>query len=262
MMRLALRPRWWAWHAALVVVLVAFGWLGWWQLQAFDRPSDVPAAPDRVVALDRVTEPGGRLGADDPGRRVHAEGTWEASGQLVVPGRELDGRVGSLVVTPLRTATGVLPVVRGWVPGDVAPPPSPGPVTVTGVVQPSEGERDARVGAGDVGQGEVAYVATVTLLEGLPYAAEDLYDGYVVLRAQQPADPGGPEPVEATASGGGDGPARWRNLAYGLQWWVFGGFAVFFWWSVLRRAAREQEQPRTGQPGAGRGPLAAPRRTT
>ncbi len=259
MMRLALRPRWWAWHAALVVVLVAFGWLGWWQLQAFDRPTDESAPRARLVGIDRVTLPGGRLGADDPGRRVRAEGTWEASGQLVVPGRELEGKVGSLVVTPLRTASGVLPVVRGWVPGDAAPPP-PGPVSVTGVVSPSEDEGDARVGAGAVGPGQVAYVATVALLERLPYAADELYDGYVVLRAQQPADPAAPELVEASRSGGGDGPARWRNLAYGLQWWVFAGFAVFFWWSVLRRAAREQEP--TPEPDAGRGPLAAPRRTT
>jgi hypothetical protein len=23
-----------------------------------------------------------------------------------------------------------------------------------------------------------------------------------------------------------------RNLAYALQWWLFGGFAVFLWWRI------------------------------
>lgn len=262
MTRLALQPRWWAWHLALVVVLVAFGWLGWWQLQSFQRPSSpTGSAPAAAVAdLDRVTSPGGRLDADDTGRRVRATGTWEGADQLVVPGRELEGRTGSLVLTPLRTPSGLLPVVRGWVPGDVAPPAPLGQVTVTGVVQPSETEADSTLGPGALTAGQVGYVATVALLERLPYDPDDLYDGYVVLRAQQPADPGAPERVAADRTGDGGGPARWRNLAYGLQWWLFAGAAVFFWGSVLRRAAQEQARP--PEHGADPGRLAAPRRTT
>jgi cytochrome oxidase assembly protein ShyY1 len=260
MTRLALQPRWWAWHLALVAVLVSFGWLGWWQLQSFERPA-TPATPAGVVELERVADPGGRLGAGDVGRRVRAEGTWDAARQLLVPGRELDGRLGSLVVTPLRTAAGVLPVVRGWVPeGGPAPAPPRGAVVVVGVVQPSETEADAAVGPGRRAGGEVAYVATVALLERLPYAADELYDGYVVLRGQQPPDPAGPERVGATRTADGGGPARWRNLAYALQWWVFAGAAVFLWWSVLRRAAQEQAPPPS--PDAAPGSLAAPRRTT
>ena len=25
-----------------------------------------------------------------------------------------------------------------------------------------------------------------------------------------------------------------RNLLYALEWWVFGGFAVFIWWRYVR----------------------------
>lgn len=258
--RFAAHPRWWAWHLLLVTVLVSFGWLGWWQLQSFDAPEERPATSG-TVALDRVASPGGRLGADDVGRRVRAEGTWEAPSQLVVPGRELDGRVGSLVMTPLRTAAGVLPVVRGWVPGETAAPePPPGRIAVVGVLQRSETEADAAPDATDPADGQLAYVATVTLLERLPYDADELYDGYLVLRSQQPSDPQAPETVQPRERSATGGVGRWRNLAYAMQWWLFAGAAVFFWGAVLRRAAREQEP--AADPPAATGRLAAPRRRT
>jgi cytochrome oxidase assembly protein ShyY1 len=248
-----------------VVAVVAMGWLGWWQLQSFEDSRVPDAAPRRAVAVDRVTEPGGRLGPGDPGRAVRASGTWEAGSQVTVPGREVDGRTGSLVVTPLRTAAGVLPVVRGWVAeGSPVPAPPAGTVTVRGPVQASETEADAPL-ATVVADGEVAYVATVTLLEKLPYAAEELYDGFVVLRSVRPADPDAPRPVEARdrdAAGTTQG-GRWRNLAYAVQWWLFAGAAVFFWGAVLRRAAQEQQHPGRGHP-SGQPPVtpAAPRQRT
>ena len=115
-MRLALAPRWWAWHLLLVVALVAMGWLGLWQLQSYEDRGAESAGTDRVTGIDAVTSPGGRLQAGDPGRRVTARGSWDASRQVTVPDRDLDGRAGEWVVTPLRTDAGVLPVVRGWVP--------------------------------------------------------------------------------------------------------------------------------------------------
>lgn len=262
MLRVALLPRWWAWHLALAAVLVAFGWLGWWQLASFEAAAPGPRAAPAVAELDGVTSPGGRLDVPDVGRRVRAEGRWEAAGQVLVPDRERDGRVGTLVVTALRTPTGVLPVVRGWVPvtGE-APAPPAGSVTVTGVLQRSETEADATALPGTLADGEIPYVATVTVLDALPYRAGELYDGFVVLRGQQPPDPRAPltvGPAQRSSDGGG-GVARWRNLAYGLQWWLFAGAAVVFWGSVLRRAARPAAPPDGDGP---RAPLAAPRRTT
>jgi cytochrome oxidase assembly protein ShyY1 len=259
--RLALRPRWWAWHAALLAVLVAFGWLGWWQVRSFDESATQTTAGAPVLDVDRVTAPGGRLGSGDVGRRVRAEGSWVPDGQLVVPDREVDGRAAALVVTPLRTDRGLLPVVRGWVPdGTPAPRPPGGRVEVVGVVQPSETEADATA-AVDLPEGQLAYVATVTLLEQLPYDAGDLYDGYAVLRAEQPPDPQAPQRLEPSERAGPGGVGRWRNLAYGLQWWLFAGAAIFFWAAVLRRAAREQAGP-DPEPDVARAPLSAPRRTT
>lgn len=269
MLTVAREPRWWPWHLALVVALVAFGWLGWWQVASFDqaapaRPaaSAEPGAAAPGVPLDRLSRPGGRLGADDLGRTVLATGTWDAAAQLLVPGRERAGRTGWWVVTPLRTSAGVFPVVRGWVPERAAaPPPLTGTVAVTAVLQRSETEADAAVPVGSLDDREIAYVATVTLLAALPYDAAELYDGYGVLRAQQPVDPRAPALVTPEEQAGSGGVGRWRNLAYGLQWWLFALAAVWFWAAVLRRAAREPDEPLVSDPGP-RGPLAAPPRRT
>ena len=278
-LRTALAPRWWPWHLLLVVAVGAMGWLGWWQLQSFED-ADPPAASGATgttaaVPLDRLTAPGDRIRPGDPGRTVTADGTWEGGSQVTVPGRERDGRRGALVVTPLRTARGIVPVVRGWVPaGAGAPAPPGGRVTVRGVLQRSETEADATTVV--PADGEVGYVATVTLLAAPEYAAYDpdrLYDGFVVLRSARPALTGDAPALVAADRRGDDGSGQvgaWRNLAYAVQWWLFAAFAVFFWAVVLRRAAKEEredqpEQP-PGPPTAGpRGPGAAlsapPRRT-
>ena len=206
--------------------------------------------------------PGGRLGSDDLGRRVRVEGSYDDGRTLLVPGREEPGgtRRGYLVVSPLVTATGVLPVVRGWVDGPRAPAAAPprGRCASPGCSSaPRAGRRPAhRPSVQDL----LPYVATVTLLDALPYQPAELYDGYLALRSESPAPAVAPVPVEAQAAER-DGVGRWRNLAYALQWWVFAGAAVFFWWLVLRRAALEQREPDPA-PDEGPPPLVAPRRTT
>jgi cytochrome oxidase assembly protein ShyY1 len=255
--RSLLAPRWLAWHGALVVVLVAFILLGRWQLDSFEESDQQEAATpaQALIGLNRLLEPGQRLPADGVGRAVTASGRYEADHQLLVPGRRLDGRDGFLVVTPLRTSEGVVPVDRGWVatrdaPGTAVPP---GEVVVTGVTQPSESERDSRVDVlAALPANQVPYLATVILLDALPYSTDELYDGYVVLTSQRPPARPGPALVQPQQRGH-DGVGKWRNLGYALQWWFFAGAAVFFWWSVIRRslqAERDEPEVEESEPAA------------
>jgi cytochrome oxidase assembly protein ShyY1 len=264
--RFALQPRWLAWHLLLVVVLVSFGWLGRWQLSSFERKDTAVPRQHAAVALDRLSRPGGRLDAGDVGRRVVAHGRYDGAQTLLVPARERPGTeagpTGFLVVTPLRTRAGVLPVVRGWVPTTRSPAaaaPS-GPVRVVGALQRSESGPPPGTTA-TVPAGQLPYVATVTLIDALPLNPSRLYDGYLALRTEQPSPAVSPVPPELEAATGGGGVARWRNLAYALQWWLFAAAAVFFWWTVLRRAVLEQRE-RDREPDADPPSLVAPPRTT
>ena len=246
MIRTLLAPRWLAWHAALVAVLVAFIWLGSWQVDSFAESGRRQAAADArgAAPLTSVLVPGQRLPADLVGRTVTATGRYDEDQQLLVPARPLDGRDGFLVVTPLRTDRGILPVNRGWVatPDDAATEATPAEVTVTGVVQPSESARDSQVDAlAALPADQIPYLATVQVLDALPLSPDELYDGYVVLSSQRPAAAVAPQPVEPRALD--DGVGKWRNLGYGLQWWLFAAAAVFFWAAVIRRSLREQREP-------------------
>jgi cytochrome oxidase assembly protein ShyY1 len=116
-------------------------------------------------------------------------------------------------------------------------------------------------GPASVPSGQLPYVATVTLIDALPLDPSRLYDGYLALRTEQPSPAARPVPAEVEVAAGGGGVARWRNLAYALQWWLFGAAAVFFWWTVLRRAALEQRE-RDREPDADPPSLVAPPRTT
>jgi cytochrome oxidase assembly protein ShyY1 len=264
--RFALQPRWLAWHLLLVVILVSFGWLGRWQLSSFEHKATIAGQHHEVVQLDRLSRPGGRLDESDVGRRVLAQGTYDGAQTLLVPARPKPGTeagpTGFLVVTPLRTPSGVLPVLRGWVPTSHSPATTApaGPVRVDGELQRSETGPPPGAPA-TVPPGQLPYVATVTLIDALPLDPSRLYDGYLALRAEQPSPTARPVPPEVEVATGGGGVARWRNLAYALQWWLFAAAAVFFWWTVLRRAALEQ-RARDREPDAGPPSLVAPPRTT
>jgi DNA-binding transcriptional regulator of glucitol operon len=43
-----------------------------------------------------------------------------------------------------------------------------------------------------------------------------------------------------------------QNFGYALQWWLFAGFAAFFWWRIVRDAARRSEDaPTPAEPEEG-----------
>ncbi len=265
MLRAAVRPRMLVMLALLVGAALVCGRLGAWQLDraevrgeraAAEALAAAESAP--VVGLGTVLAPQTTFPGELVGRRVEVAGTYDAGGQLLVVDRELDGRSGYLVLTPLRVSDpdpggasagdatsgvgAVLPVVRGWVadPDDAAVLAVPaGPVTVTGYLQASEDSGSAALPAGRTD--------SVSSAELLGDWGGPIWTGYVVLSGSQPAQDESlvllPVP---TRSGTG---LNIQNLAYAAQWWIFGGFALFLWWRLVRDEA-------AGDPfgGGGAGP--------
>ncbi len=255
MLRTALRPRWLALLALVLVAASGMARLGQWQL---DRARENggsqqqqelrrPAVPLGSVLTARHTFPG--TAVDRP---VTASGTWDGAHQVLVAGRS-DGTAsgagssaGFWVLTPLLLADGsAVPVVRGWVPTVSDPAAAAavvpaGTVRVTGVLEPSEPPDDAHAPGWSSGlpPGQIDLVDVTQLIKVWPYP---LLTGYVVLTAQTP--PGGiGHLVQVRPASSG---LALRNLSYALQWFLFAAFGLFVWW----RLVREDHRGTLGHPG-------------
>ncbi|MGV4986238.1 SURF1 family protein [Streptomyces sp. NRAIS4] len=240
MYRFLLTPRWWGINVFVLLAIPFCVFMGSWQLSRFEgrvqehRTATEQAASDQhetarplasMLPVDKATS----------GRRATARGQYGK--QLLVPGRQLDGKNGFYVLTLLRTGSGkALPVVRGWLPGKAdaakAPAPPSGEVTVTGALQASETPGDSGVGAqGGLPAGQTAAISSASLVNLVPYR---VYDAWVTL---DKAD-AGMKAVPATAPDGtGLDLKAFQNLGYTGEWFVFAGFVVFMWFRLLRREA-------------------------
>ncbi len=240
-------------HAFAVAVTVLCVVAGLWQYGVYeteqtndraDRSTRTPVPLTQALTIDGV------IGTDQVGARVVASGRYAATDQqLLVSGRERDGRTGYWVLSPLlvdaETAdAAALLVVRGWTEQPVLPPVPTGPVAVTAALQPGDDldELEPSVPGSDRVIGSVRIPA---LVNELPYR---LYPAYALRTDQVPDDP---EPLGAVTLPPPD--ASWTtgltNLAYALQWWVFGAFALFMWWRMCTDAVRAKRRtPQTRTP--------------
>lgn len=236
MYRFLLRPRWIAGHVLLLVTVIAFVNLGFWQLRRLHERQaynalvtarlGAPAAP-----LDEVRA----AHADEPDavefRRVRVQGAFLPAAQLLTAPRSFEGRPGQQVLSVLEPDDGPAVLVdRGWIPFDRAtarPPPVPaGDVRIEGVL------RAAEPGAiGDATQVVRIVPRQIARRLGRPLAA-----GYVQLRSQRPTDPGGPRPTPLPELTEGS------HRSYALQWFSFALIALIGYPLLLRRTAAQDGQ--------------------
>jgi surfeit locus 1 family protein len=241
-------PQLLALHGLLVLVLIGTATAGWWQLGAWraEQSDDVVRRLERdPVPLTEALRPDDPLANEDLGVPVTVRGRYaDRQQQFLVAGREQDGEDGFWVLSPLEVAgtDSSLLVVRGWSAEQTLPPVPAGTVEETGVLQMGE------EGSGAVLPGRV--VTDIRIPALVQETARDLYGAYLLRTAADPADPATdlatvdpPRPDPSWTAG-------LRNLAYGIQWWVFGGFAVFVWWrtcvdrvAAISVAARDPQVP-------------------
>lgn len=230
--------------AAVVGVAVAVA-LAFWQLDraaqktalqtALDGRASAPALDAEQLARD----PGGV--AEQHFRRVRMVGRWVAARTVFLDNRQMDGRVGFIVLTPLQienSAQAVL-VERGFAPrrfDDRTALPvvttSDGPVTVEGVVTPSPSRlfEFSAAASGTIRQNvDVPSFARETGLDLLPLGIRE----------------------SATAANAGDGLARhWpapatdvqKHYGYAFQWSALGALILFLY--VRHRVLRHRQRSR------------------
>lgn len=231
---LALRL-WWG-HLLVLVAIVAATLLGFWQVDAWKSHRDAEArdlTQVDPVPLAEVMGPDDAFPGDSVGQPVTITGSWLGV-TVYVEDREHDGTDGYWSVGLVGLDGGsAIPVVRGWVetpPRRMSTLPDVDPVGMVGWLQPPEG-----TGATDTDPTDDIYpqLRTADLAQ---LVDEDLYSGYVV--AKDGVD--GLPAADLTALPDASRFTAIRNLLYGIEWWVFGGFAVFLWWRWVRD---ELDQP-------------------
>ncbi|MBS2961603.1 SURF1 family protein [Actinocrinis puniceicyclus] len=260
-------PRWIAAHVGIAALVVAFLLLGRWQWHVGHRIAPLTA---HQLAAWRSPVPASSLitadGVDGTkiGQAVTATGTYDATRQLLVPGRTLGGHAGYYLITPLVTAPGqAIAVNRGWLPADGAaepaiPAPPPGRVAVTGWVAGSESATGSVNQNGIVqtlaprpaaGPHEVGVISAAQLVNLWPY---HLPNGY--LSATDAASLSGAlTPVPAPLPPHG---TTWDllNVGYAFQWCVFAvvtvGWYLLHWRRELRASAALAEARADHRDGA------------
>ncbi len=261
------RSRTSAWFAAarqprilglLLILLVAAGIcvrLGAWQLDRAVERSERAAlraaearADTAPVPLDDVVRPQTGFTQAMVGRSVEVAGEFvQGAAQYLVPEADPAGEPGGLVLAAFRVGEGagegaILPVVRGRLDadpadlgalafrlspgGDLAAPP--GNVRLMGVLAGSEAAQSASGSDGTLGSISPGQLAN---LWGSP-----IYGGYLRVLEVQPAQTASLDPAPAPAVRRGGLPLQ--NLAYAVQWWIFGGFAVAVWLRLVRDEGR------------------------
>lgn len=215
-------------HVFAVVAVVFCVVMGLWQAGVYDsRKVDERADRQEVPRVAFA----GLWGPDEPfearlnHRPVSVTGTFAPADQQVwVTGKEQAGRTGAWLLAPVVIDGDALMVVRGWSPTTGELPAVPdGEVTFDAVIEPGE----STAAAYDPDERTIGSVRIPSLLNVTTY---DLWSGFVIS-------------TDADVSGGLDlvpppepGDVSWtvglRNLAYAVQWWVFGAFAVFMWWRM------------------------------
>jgi surfeit locus 1 family protein len=216
---------------ALAAVLVGIaGWLGWWQLEAWQARRDAEARDLTAltpVALEDVMGPDDPFPGDQVGRPVEVTGEWLPEGTFFVSDRAVGDEEGYWAVVPLAVGGAgepAIPVVVGWSTEPVLPEPLTGEADVTGWLQPPEG-----TGAVDDDPDDDV-VPQLRIADAVQRVDVDLYGAYLVARDPAP---------DLTAAGLDQLPevgtfTALKNLLYAAEWWIFGAFAAFIWWRWVR----------------------------
>lgn len=231
---------------ALVVAAVCVR-LGIWQLHRLSERRAYNASVRLGLAQAPVPLPSLPQARYDPGavtyRRVEVSGTYDSDRQVVLYGRSLNEQPGSHVLTPLVTedARAIL-IDRGWIPIEIDPADpragAPGgPVTVAGVLFPSEGDPPGAPPASV--DAEASRTVSRVDLAGIQKLVPDaLYPEYLLLQSQQPPQPG-PLPEPGTLPELSEGP----HLSYAIQWFSFAAIALVGCAILVRNDVRATPSP-------------------
>lgn len=227
---------------ALVVAVCVV--LGYWQWTRASQQA-ITVAPEPAVPIAEVLLPATKA-SPAVGRQVTVVGTWADEDPVIVVGRDVDGVPAQMLVRALTvdadaTGTGepaTLAVIVGWRPEGAEAGPGVGQeetaVTLTGYLRAPE---EATVGDPAVAdpQPGVVYTDSISPSEWAQQWPSPLYSAVLSSYEETPGwQPLPPPPPETTLN--------FRSIAYAVEWWLFGLFALFISWRWMRDNGRKAQQ--------------------
>ena len=244
--RFATRPKWIAGHLLLVVTVIGFINLGYWQLRRHDERRGVNAImTERMAGLAVALADLVATFGDDPDelefRRVRVSGTYLMDEEVLWQARTFKGRSGHDVLTPLAADGRAVIVDRGWVSIDVLGPPVVGAepasieATVTGIVR--RGGVRQGLGPVDASAGQLDRISRVDIGRLQQQIEVDLYPFYILLESQS-LDQGEGFPLPQDPPTPGAGP----HLSYAFQWFAFAAIAAVGYPLLLVRTAGSEDK--------------------
>jgi surfeit locus 1 family protein len=236
------RRRWWLATAAAATGIAVTLSLGAWQWGRGHQRLALAAAIEQRMALPPLGSQAYIDQAGDPGalhRPVRLRGHWLAEHTVFLENRQVQGRPGFYVLTPLRLAGGerVALVQRGWAPRNfvdrsVLPPVEmpAGEVEILGRIAPAPAKlyEFTPAGSGPIRQNldwaSFREETGLALVEGSVQQVGPPSEGLV---RDWPAPAAGAD----------------KNFGYAFQWWALSGliFTLYVWFQFIgprRRAAR------------------------
>lgn len=241
-------PKWIG--ALLLALLVAggFAWLGQWQLSHAVTLNNESAVDDATVRpLSEVTAPGEPVTDESAGYVFTATGMFVAGDFMVVEQRRNGEKEGAWVVGHFSvpgSPPGGLAVAVGWAPDfasatfslqTIEQQLADKELTIEGRYMPG----DAPVVPGPDTDSSVLLSMAPSQLVNLwqPFDGGS-YAGFLVLHGSE-------QPIKTALSVAGleaidsvpplpVGAINWLNLFYAVEWVVFAGFAIFFWYRLVR----------------------------
>lgn len=252
------RPRWIAALLLALAVAGGFAWLGRWQLgHAVTLENEHSGASETARPLSELTGPGEPVTDRSAGMVVSLDGAFVPGDFRVVEQRTNDGRIGAwvtghLVVEDGGAERGHLAVAIGWAPTagearaaipELEAALDPAPSALDGRYMPSDA---AVVPKPDQDPTALTSMVPAQLINLWAPFDGPAYGGFLVLHpgdhldraalaasGLEPIDSVPPLPVETV---------NWLNLFYAVEWVVFAGFAVYFWYRLTRDAWEKEHE--------------------
>ena len=238
---MARRPRWIGALVLALAIAAAFAALGQWQLErSFERGAPPAEQTETPVPLSSIATPQQPMPESTIGQLVEVTGEFVPADYSVLSDRSNFADAGYWVVGHAVTSDGAsLAVALGWsVDADAAAsaiqtlkadPPAP---LISGRYLPSEAPIQS-----DFEAGRQSALAVPELINVWSVVPDGVYSGYVI--SSQPVAGldliDAPQPSTETT-------LNLLNLFYAVEWVIFGGFAIFLWYRLVRDAIEEEDE--------------------